>query len=54
LNHSPLAPVIIEFAEQTVSAFEGDSPMEFELVLSGPVDRTVLVEVKTNSVSADG
>ena len=37
-----------------MSNFESDSPMEFELTLSGPVDRTVLVEVRTNSVSAIG
>ena len=49
-----LVPVTIQFAEQMVSNFETDSPMEFELVLSGPVDRTVLVEVNTTGVSADG
>ena len=53
-DHSPLAPVTIQFAEQTVSIVEGESPMEFELVLSGPVDRTVVVEVRTTGVSADG
>ena len=51
---SPLVPVTVQFAEQTVSRFEADSPMEFEIILSGPVDRTVLVEVRTNSDSADG
>jgi len=51
---SPLVPVTIQFAEQSVSRVEIDSPMVFELVLSGPVDRTVLVEVRTNSDSADG
>ena len=51
---SPIAPVTIQFAEQSVSRSEIDSPMEFEIVLSGAVDRTVLVEVRTNSASADG
>ena len=50
----PIAPVTIQFAEQTVSNSESESPMEFEITLSGPVDRTVLVEVRTNSVSATG
>jgi len=53
-SFSPLVPVTIQFAEQTVSQVENDSPMEFEIILSGPVDRTVLVEVRTNSDSADG
>ena len=51
---SSIAPVTVQFAEQTVSIIEGESPMEFELVLSGPVDRTVLVEVMTTSVAAVG
>ena len=49
-----LVPVTIQFADQTVSNTETESPMQFELVLSGPVDRTVLVEVMTFSNSADG
>lgn len=48
-----LAPVSVQFA-QNVSNNEGDSPMIFELVLSGPVNSPFDVEVCTRNGSAIG
>jgi len=49
-----LAPVTIQFARETVTNNENDSPMTFELVLSGPVSHPFDVEVCTRDDSAVG
>ena len=48
------APVTVQFFEEIVTNDENDSPMTFELVLSGPVSRPFDVEVCTRDNSAVG
>jgi len=48
------ALVTIQFARETVTNNENDSPMTFELVLSGPVSSPFDVEVCTRDDSAVG